>query len=283
MKIVDMHCDTISELWKSKKEGRPQELSKNDLHIDIRKMKQSGYLLQNFAMYTDLGKVSDPFDYVMELIDLFYEEIEKNKNDISVIKTYEDIIENERQGKLSALKPGDAVISAQAQGSGFEVRRCRFGHNRALGLRIRGSQGVIENNTIERTECHAIKIAPEYEWMEGGSSRDIVVRGNIIRNCGGGILAGENNILGKPLPCGALRNIAVEGNVISGGASPVAAIGCDNISIAGNVIESALHETASAIELKNVREAEPSPRLDWNAPEGATIEDDVLSISLSEK
>ena len=183
----------------------------------------------------------------------------------------------------SALKPGDAVISAQAQGSGFEVRRCRFGHNRALGLRIRGSQGVIENNTIERTECHAIKIAPEYEWMEGGSSRDIVVRGNIIRNCGGGILAGENNILGKPLPCGALRNIAVEGNVIAGGASPVAAIGCDNISIAGNVIESALHETASAIELKNVREAEPSPRLDWNAPESATIEDDVLSISLSEK
>lgn len=103
MKIVDMHCDTISELWKSRKEGRPQELSKNNLHIDIRKMKHSGYLLQNFAMYTDLEKVSDPFDYVMELIDLFYEEIEKNKNDISVIKTYGDIIENERQGKLSAM------------------------------------------------------------------------------------------------------------------------------------------------------------------------------------
>lgn len=103
MKIVDMHCDTISELWKSRKEGRPQELSKNNLHVDIRKMKQSGYLLQNFAMYTDLEKVSDPFDYVMELINLFYEEIEKNKNDISVIKTYGDIIENEQQGKLSAM------------------------------------------------------------------------------------------------------------------------------------------------------------------------------------
>ena len=103
MKIVDMHCDTISELWKSRKEGRPQELSKNNLHIDIRKMKHSGYLLQNFAMYTDLGKVSEPFDYVLELIDIFYEEIEKNKNDISVIKTYGDIIENERQGKLSAM------------------------------------------------------------------------------------------------------------------------------------------------------------------------------------
>lgn len=103
MKIIDMHCDTISELWKSKRAGRPQELAANSLHMDIQKMKKAGYMLQNFAMYIDLKKDLDPYTYVCSLIDIFYEEIEKNKNDIRVVKTYEEIMENERGGKISAL------------------------------------------------------------------------------------------------------------------------------------------------------------------------------------
>ena len=109
MKIADMHCDTISEIWESRKQsvsqngGSPQQLSRNDLHIDIRKMKKAGYLLQNFALYVDLKKGLEPFEYVLELIDVFREEMGKNKNDIGVIKTYDDILANERQGKMSAL------------------------------------------------------------------------------------------------------------------------------------------------------------------------------------
>lgn len=103
MKIADMHCDTISEIWESRKTGSPQQLSHNSLHMDIQKMRQAGYLLQNFAMYVDLKKGLDPFLYVQELIDVFYDEMEKNKNDICVIKSYHDILENERDGKMSAL------------------------------------------------------------------------------------------------------------------------------------------------------------------------------------
>lgn len=103
MKIIDMHCDTISEIWESRHSDRPQELAQNSLHIDIQKMKKADYLLQNFAMYIDLRKNLDPFEHVCSLIDIFYEEIEKNKNDICVIKTYDEIAENNRNGKISAL------------------------------------------------------------------------------------------------------------------------------------------------------------------------------------
>jgi len=103
MKIIDMHCDTISEIWESRRSGKLQQLAVNSLHLDIQKMKQSNYMLQNFAMYIDLKKELDPFEYVCSLIDTFYEEIEKNKNDIGVIKTYQEIMENERCQKLSAL------------------------------------------------------------------------------------------------------------------------------------------------------------------------------------
>ena len=103
MKTADMHCDTISEIWKSRQTANKEQLSRNRLHIDIQKMKKSGYLLQNFAMFTDLKKHADAFEHVLSLIDVFYEEIEKNKNDISVIKIYDEITENEKQGKISAL------------------------------------------------------------------------------------------------------------------------------------------------------------------------------------
>lgn len=103
MRIVDMHCDTISAIWESRRAGGAQQLAQNELQVDIRKLKKSGYLLQNFAMFVDLGKDMDPFAYVMELIDVFYGETRKSENDIGVVKTYGDILDYERQGKLSAL------------------------------------------------------------------------------------------------------------------------------------------------------------------------------------
>lgn len=103
MTAADLHCDTISEIWKSKNTDTPQHLYENSLHIDICKMKKSNYLLQNFAMFTDLQKTSDAFAHVMELIRVFNDEMDRNKNDISVIKTFDEILENEKQGKFSAL------------------------------------------------------------------------------------------------------------------------------------------------------------------------------------
>lgn len=103
MKIADLHCDTISEIWKSRRAGRPQQLFQNNLHVDIQKMQKAGYLLQNFAMYIDLEKTSDPFAAVSEQMDVFYDEMEKNKDYIGIATSYHEILANEKQGKMSAL------------------------------------------------------------------------------------------------------------------------------------------------------------------------------------
>ena len=103
MKIADMHCDTISEIWESRKIGKPQQLFQNSLHVDIQKMQKAHYLLQNFALYIDLKKGIDPFAYVSELVDVFQDEMQKNEKYICPVKTYGEIIANEKQGKMSAL------------------------------------------------------------------------------------------------------------------------------------------------------------------------------------
>ena len=94
MKVVDMHCDTIAEIYKRRQSGEECNLRKNQLHIDLEKMKAGDYGLQNFALFTALDRVDNPFEHAMKLADLFYEEMEANSDLIGAVKSYEDIEAN---------------------------------------------------------------------------------------------------------------------------------------------------------------------------------------------
>ena len=61
MKVVDMHCDTISELLHIRKQWEHDTMLENHLQIDLNKMQKGDYLLQNFAMFVHLGREKDPF------------------------------------------------------------------------------------------------------------------------------------------------------------------------------------------------------------------------------
>lgn len=103
MKVIDMHCDTIYKINRSYDEGNPIDLRCNDLNVSLEKMQQGHYLLQNFAMFTPLKKVSDPLVHVQHMIDTFYQEIDKNKDLIQVVYSYDDIEKNNQNNKMSAL------------------------------------------------------------------------------------------------------------------------------------------------------------------------------------
>lgn len=103
MKIADMHCDTISEIYKLQKKGRPVGLKSSHLQVDTEKMIKSGYILQNFAAYVNLAEIKNPFAYCNELIDCFYQEMEVLGDTIRVVRNYSDIEENLKAGKISAM------------------------------------------------------------------------------------------------------------------------------------------------------------------------------------
>lgn len=98
MKVVDMHCDTILRIFD---EGG--NLLENDFNIDLRKMSKGDYLLQNFAMFVNLGDNDDPLIKAHRLIDLYYQEIERNKDLIKPVFSYQDIENNQRDGLMSAM------------------------------------------------------------------------------------------------------------------------------------------------------------------------------------
>ena len=157
------------------------------------------------------------------------------------------------------LPPGSVIISNRRMGNGFRIRNCTMGHNRARGLLIKASDGVIESNLIERVEGWAVQIAPEYEWMEGGCSKDMIVKGNVFRDNGGGVLLAGNNGARKPLPADSHRNVAITGNAISGSVNGISVVGCTGLDVRGNVINLPPHPKARAIDLVNVTGVQRMP------------------------
>lgn len=103
-KLIDMHCDTITELYDHRvKDGSTDTLRSNSMHIDLEKLRKGNYMLQNFAIFQSLKKHEKMFEDSIKYIDYFYQEMEANKDYIGVVRTYEDIIRNEKEGKMSAL------------------------------------------------------------------------------------------------------------------------------------------------------------------------------------
>lgn len=103
MRVVDMHCDTVSRLMELGDKGTQEELRRNTGHLDLLRMKQAGYLLQNFALFVELEQSHDPWETVCRLYERYRSEMEKNSDLIAPVLVYEDIAANEAAGRLSAM------------------------------------------------------------------------------------------------------------------------------------------------------------------------------------
>lgn len=103
MKYIDMHCDTISRLHLMRELGNTDHLKKNQGHVDLERMEKGECLAQNFALFTNLKKIGNPYEDCMVLFDLFEREMTENFEQIRHVTTVEEIFENERQGRMSAV------------------------------------------------------------------------------------------------------------------------------------------------------------------------------------
>jgi hypothetical protein len=116
-----------------------------------------------------------------------------------------------------SLPLGSVLCSTSHTGNGFLVRGCNFGFNRSRGILVKGSDGVIEGNTLEGNVMAAIMVAPEWWWLEAGSSNHVQILDNTIRDCGDVAIA-VYAFGGAPgvAPAGAHNHITISGNRITG-------------------------------------------------------------------
>lgn len=109
MSFIDLHCDTASLLFEQK-----THLNRNDYHVDIEKLKASGYLAQWFAFFIDTKglKGIDPFVYLNEMYEYFKTEVEANQDAIALVSTYKDYLKCKEENKIAAflsLEEGEVI------------------------------------------------------------------------------------------------------------------------------------------------------------------------------
>lgn len=138
------------------------------------------------------------------------------------------------------LPLGSLIASANRIGNGFEVRDCIMGPNRSRGILVKASNGIITGNTLTDNWGQAIKLAPEYVWLEAGSGSNVIISNNVITNCHDAAIAiYANGGNGAVAPVGAHDNIQITGNSISGSSNPAIAVtSTSKLTLNDNTIES---------------------------------------------
>ena len=136
MPFIDLHCDTVSRLLATRRAGQPGSLRQADFHIDLEKLKGSGYLLQNFALFVNLKGGRDPLQEVLTLADLYWEELANNKDLAQPVLSFADLEAARREKKLGCLLTVEeggvtGLGISPASGGPFSLRRVGSGRGTA--------------------------------------------------------------------------------------------------------------------------------------------------------
>lgn len=138
-----------------------------------------------------------------------------------------------------ALPMGSLVASADRAGNGFKIINCEIGPNRSRGILVKAGHGVIASNTLRDNWGESIKVAPEWYWLEAGSSDKLLIENNRItdpRKIAIAVYAFAGN--GELASAGFHRDITIRSNRITGAPAPAIYVtSISRLSLGVNKIE----------------------------------------------
>lgn len=114
-----------------------------------------------------------PMGYCSKVTNIKY--YEENR---TCLITFEDLLPN--------FIPKDTILwNKRFDSQYYLIRNCRFTNNRARGILLQSSNGIVENNIFENIQGAAIQIETgcESRWSEGHGVKNLIIRNNIIRHC----------------------------------------------------------------------------------------------------
>lgn len=107
MKIIDLHCDTISAIQKS-----GESLWRNHCHFDIERARQSGIGLQFFALFTMPTGMNEALRQILKQVQKYRSEMSQYQEFLQPVLSCEDINladENDKIGCVMHLEGADAL------------------------------------------------------------------------------------------------------------------------------------------------------------------------------
>lgn len=169
MQAADLHCDTISKIYHARSRGEAACLRQNAYQVDIEKLRQGGYLLQNFAVFVDTGGQESPYACAKGQISLFYEEMERNRDVIRPVRTVDDIERNRKDGKESAVLTleegeiceGDLRKLEEFYEAGVRMMTLTWNYENSLATK----EGLTELGAVFLERMEALGIVPDVSHL----------------------------------------------------------------------------------------------------------------------
>ena len=136
------------------------------------------------------------------------------------------------------LPRGSVIAPTDAVGNGFLVEGCDFGFNRSRGAIIKAGQGRIVGNRFTENWMEAVKLSPEFWWLEAGCGDDVIIEGNIITRCHDTAIRVSAYLASdRPLPAGGHNRITIKGNAIKDCPTPqIHVTSTDGLTIHDNTV-----------------------------------------------
>ncbi len=130
MKLLDLHCDTASRMLYEE-----EKLYKNNLSIDIEKLKKSNSLAQVFAFFIDIGEASNPYLKFEKMYNNFIEEINKN-DDIDILISKNQLEDESKMHAILSIEEGEVVRNASLKdiyNKGIRIITLTWNYKNAFG------------------------------------------------------------------------------------------------------------------------------------------------------
>jgi len=126
VKIIDLHCDTISHIYMT-----GEALWENSGHFDIKRALKSNIAVQFFSLFTMPSDSNIALRQILKQLDKFYKEFESNAKHLYILKKYSDVEKSENERKIGCVLH---LEGAEALGNDVEILRQLY----RLGLRSLG-------------------------------------------------------------------------------------------------------------------------------------------------
>ena len=211
MYVADLHCDTVSSIYYDRKNGGQANLLSNHFQLDLNRMKKGGYLLQNFAVFVDLKNGGDPYRCV------FKGELAKYPDKIRQAMTVEDILKNQKEGRISAvltLEEGEVCLGDENTLEEFYrdgVRMMTFTWNYPNSLAT--EEGLTSKGVLFLEKMQELGIIPDVSHLPRAGFYDVcryAKRPFVASHSNAAALCGHKRNLTDDM----VRKIAERGGVI---------------------------------------------------------------------
>lgn len=204
MPFVDLHCDTVSRLLACRRAGLPGSLrAAEGFHVDLEKLRKSGYLLQNFALFVNLQgetltpsaagspedlyrlsmgrKAEDPLAEVLTLADLYWNEMAKNRDIARPVLSFQDMEEARRAGKLACLLTveeggvclGQTALLRTLYRLGVRMLTLTWNYPNRLGFPNGQAGGLTETGVQFLGEMEALGMIPDVSHLSDDGFWDV--------------------------------------------------------------------------------------------------------------